>query len=63
LRAGKTNICMEFINQTEEIRGNNRWLWLKEGTIKRETESSLIGAAQEQAIRTNAIKAKIDKSQ
>jgi len=53
---------MEFINQTEEIRGNNRWLWLKEGTIKRETES-LIGAAQEQAIRTNAIKAKIDKSQ
>ena len=32
------------------------------GTLKRETES-LIFAAQEQAIRTNVIKGKIDKSQ
>jgi len=39
-----------------------RWLWLKQGSLKRETES-LILAAQEQAIRTNAIKAYTDKSQ
>ena len=32
------------------------------GTLKRETKS-LIMAAQEQAIRTNLIKAKIDKTQ
>uniref|UniRef100_A0A803TQZ4 Transmembrane protein 45B n=1 Tax=Anolis carolinensis TaxID=28377 RepID=A0A803TQZ4_ANOCA len=36
------------------------WLWLTNGTLK-ETEG-LILAAQEQAIRTNAIKAKIEKS-
>ena len=35
---------------------------LRHGCIKRETES-LIMAAQEQVIRTNAIKAKIDKTQ
>uniref|UniRef100_A0A803T202 Reverse transcriptase domain-containing protein n=1 Tax=Anolis carolinensis TaxID=28377 RepID=A0A803T202_ANOCA len=37
------------------------WLWLTNGTLKKETEG-LILAAQEQAIRTNAIKAKIEKS-
>ena len=37
-------------------------MWLKQAGLKRETES-LIMAAQEQAIRTNLIKAKIDKSQ
>ena len=36
------------------------WSWLKNGEIKKETESFLI-AAQDQALRTNAIKAKIDK--
>ncbi|XP_062829348.1 zinc finger protein with KRAB and SCAN domains 5 isoform X3 [Anolis carolinensis] len=37
------------------------WLWLTNGILKKETEG-LIFAAQEQAIRTNAIKAKIEKS-
>ena len=37
-------------------------MWLKGTGIKRETES-LILAAQEQAIRTNLIKAKIDNTQ
>ena len=36
-------------------------MWLKGTGIKRETES-LILAAQEQAIRTNVIKAKIDNT-
>ena len=37
-----------------------KWLWLRDRSIKRETES-LIMAMQEQGIKTNAIKAKIDK--
>ena len=38
------------------------WTWLRKGNFKRETESLLI-AAQDSAIRTNNIKAKIDKTQ
>ena len=40
----------------------DRWQWLQNGTLNRET-GSLVYAAQEQAIRTNQIKGKIDKSQ
>ena len=50
------------MRQTDEEAGKERWLWLRSTGIKRETES-LITAAQEQAIRTNVIKAKIDKTQ
>ena len=38
------------------------WTWLRKGNFKRETESLLI-AAQVNAIRTNRIKARIDKTQ
>ena len=38
------------------------WTWLRKGNIKRETESLLI-AAQNNAIRTNRIKVRIDKTQ
>ena len=38
------------------------WTWLRKGNFKRETESLLI-AAQDSAIRTNHIKARIDKTQ
>ena len=37
-------------------------IWLREGNFKRETESLLI-AAQDNAVRTNHIKARIDKTQ
>ena len=47
----------QFFNQIEEVAGEEKWLWLRDGSIKRETES-LIMAVQEQAIRTNAIKVK-----
>ena len=40
----------------------NTWVWIRKGFLKKETEG-LICAAQEQAIRTSYIKAKIDKSQ
>ena len=38
------------------------WTWLRKGNFKRKTESLLI-AAQDNAIRTNHIKARIDKTQ
>ena len=38
------------------------WTWLRKGNLKRETES-LLTAAQNNAIRTNHIKARIDKTQ
>ena len=38
------------------------WTWLRKGNLKRETEPLLI-AAQDNAIRTNHIKARIDKTQ
>ena len=37
------------------------WTWLRKGNLKRETESLQI-AAQDNAIRTNHIKARIDKT-
>ena len=38
------------------------WKWLRKGHLKRETESLLI-AEQNKAIKTNYVKAKIDKTQ
>ena len=38
------------------------WTWLRKGNLKREIESLLI-AVQNQTIRTNHIKARIDKTQ
>ena len=38
------------------------WTWLRKGNFRRETESLLI-AAQNNTIRTNHIKARIDKTQ
>ena len=48
-----------LINNTSH---QKTWNWLKKGNLKRETESLLI-AAQDNAIRTNHIKARIDKTQ
>ena len=51
----------QFVRQSEDQR-NETWTWLKVGKLKRETKSLII-AAQDQAIRTNYVKATIDKSQ
>ena len=50
------------MRQTKEVRSDQCWAWLQNGDLKRETES-LIVAAQNQSIRTNLVKARIDKSQ
>ena len=50
------------LRQTKEVRSDQCCAWLQNGDLKRETES-LIVAAQNQSIRTNLVKAKIDKSQ
>ena len=44
------------------ISHDKTWTWLRKGNFKRETESLLI-AAQNNAVRTNHIKARIDKTQ
>ena len=52
----------QFFRQTDEVASNNTWVWLQQGHLKKETEGLLM-AAQSQSLRTNAVKAKIDKSQ
>ena len=52
----------QYLRQTKEVRTDQCWAWLQNGDLKRKTES-LIVAAQNQSIRTNLVKAKIDKSQ
>ena len=52
----------QYLTQTKEVRSDQCWAWLQNGDLKRETES-LIVAAQNQSIRTNLVKAKINKSQ
>ena len=52
----------QFMMEMDEIASENSWSWLRTGYLKKETEGLLV-AAQNQALRTNAIKAKIDKSQ
>ena len=51
-----------FKRLINNISNQKTFTWLRKGNLKRETESLLI-AAQDNAIRTNHIKAKIDKSQ
>ena len=52
----------QYLRQIKEVRSDQCWAWLQNGDLKRETES-LIVAAQNQSIRTNLVKAKIEKSQ
>ena len=51
-----------FTRLINNISHQKTWTWLRKGNLKRETESLLI-AAQDNAIRTNHIKARIDKTQ
>ena len=51
-----------FKRQINNISHDKTWTWLRKGNFKRETESLLM-VAQNSAIRTNHIKARIDKTQ
>ena len=51
-----------FKRLINNISHDKTWTWLRKGNLKRETESLLM-AAQNNAIRTNRIKARIDKTQ
>ena len=51
-----------FKRLINNISHEKTWTWLRKGNFKRETEYVLI-AAQNNAIRTNHIKARIDKTQ
>ena len=51
-----------FKQLINNISHEKTWMWLRKGNFTRETESLLI-AAQYNAIRTNQIKARIDKTQ
>ena len=52
----------QYLRKTKELRSEQSWVWLQNGDLERETES-LIVAAQNQSIRINLVKAKIDKNQ
>ena len=51
----------QYLRETKEVRSDQCWAWLQNGDLKRDTES-LVAAAQNQSIRRNLVKAKIDKS-
>ena len=51
-----------YLRQTKEVRSDQCWGCHQNRDLKREIES-LIVAAQNQSIRTNLVKSKIDKSQ
>ena len=52
----------QYLRQTKEVRSDQCWAWLQNKDLKRDTES-LIVAAQNQSIRTNQVKARIDNNQ
>ena len=58
----KNNYMDTSSNKSERLHIKKTWTWLRKGNLKKETESLII-ATQNNAIRTNYIEAKIDKTQ
>ena len=50
----------QFVRNTEQVRDEMSWNWLKRRKLKKEIEGTIM-AAQDQALRTNAIKNRIDR--
>ena len=61
-KSEKKQLYGRFKRLISNILHQKTWTWLRKGNLKREKEYLLI-AAQDNAIRTNNIKARIDKSQ
>ena len=59
---GGKQLYGRFKRLINNILHQKTWTWLRKGSLKRETESLQI-AAQNNAITTNHIKARIDKMQ
>ena len=55
-------LYLHFKRQKSKISHRKTWTWLRKENLNRETESFLI-AAQNNAIRTEFVKARIDKTQ
>ena len=51
----------QFVEKTSNIAHEFSGKWIRNGFLKKETGEGMLFAAQEQALRTNSIKAKIDK--
>ena len=58
----KQQLYGRFKPLKNNISQQKTWTWLRKGNLKRETESLLI-AIQDNAIRTNHMKVRIDKTQ
>ena len=58
----KKQLYGRFKRLINNISHQKTWIWLRKGNLKREMESLLI-ATQDNVIRTNHIKARIDKTQ
>ena len=56
----ETKLQGQFVEKTRIIAHKFSGKWIRNGLLKKETEGMLF-AAQEQALRTNSVKAKIDK--
>mgnify|MGYP001795220445 CR=1 FL=1 len=54
------SLHVQFLRHAEELKDGGSWDWMKKGDFKKETKG-LITAAQDQALRTNVIKAKCEK--
>ena len=59
---GKRQLYGHFKWLTSDISHKKTWMWLRKRNLKRKTESRLI-TAQNNTIKTNHIKARIDKTQ
>ena len=62
-KMGQKQLYGRFKQLTSDISQEKKWTLLRKGILKRETDSLLTAAQKKTAIRTNHIKARIDKTQ
>ena len=62
IKMGEKTTVLTFQATNKEISHEKTWTWLRKGNLKRETEPLQI-AARNDAIRTNYVKARINKTE